>query len=728
MDYFVRPVESYRRNYNLIGTYVENQAFYLHKMSERPMDECVAYVKKSIGPGGRRELKIPAVGLLQRNKVGDREKVMMPLTALLQDIQSKREILSPSLTAYVNPDIHVSSLAKYIVANLKRRSDAKKKKFLAEMDGDTVLAAIYESAQTTLKIKNNSLSGAQCSPYTILWNKTAHSTLTSVCRCATSYGNANNERFLMGNRHYWSPDITRNNIVSMVYHTDISRVQATMERYGLQVPTHEQTMALVRRSTSPYWRSVRHLAEIEQLVSRLSDYERAAFLFTSNLYDLAEVNPDFVRNFLGRMSVKNPEPLDVSDEEALKIVKGMDADLEAYISMLCSVEMDGRSMKKVTEEDPLAVRVLAQNVKQAQAVLDDHGDFIQTFWVTDHLPPSIYHLPSIIRRTALVSDTDSTIFTVAHWADWYLGKPEFSPMALSVANTVVYFAGQTVRHIMASLAGNMGVHQKDIFRLAMKNEYFMPVFVMTGRAKHYFAYISAQEGNVFKKMKLDIKGVGLRNSNVPVALTAQSHALMRYLMDTVMNNDLISLQQVVRKVGQIEQSIVDAVGVGRFDVLKSMQIKTRESYKAEAKSSNFDHYVMWEEVFAPKYGSCPAPPYRAIKIPLNTKNAAAFKEWVASIKDRELAARLNTYYTERGKKEVGQLMLPEDVLNDKGIPEEVASVMDIRSTVAQLMEGFYITLECIGYMVRNDNNTRLAMDETELLSADWDRPEIELAA
>lgn len=725
MDHFIKPVQTYTRKTNLIETYIQDNALHLHLMTQEPLERCVEFVKQSIQPGGRRALRIPQVGLLMRNKYGDRERKVMPLTMLLADIEQKREILSPSLTAYTPPDVRESSLAKYIVANLEKRSHAKKQMFEATMAGDKVLEAIHEAAQTTLKIKNNSLSGAQCSPYTILWNKTAHSTLTSTCRCATSYGNANNERFLMGNRHYWSPDITRNNIISIIAHSDLDRIRDTMTHYGLSYPTSTQVMALIERSTRPYWRSQRHLAEIEELVNTLNDVQRAAFLFTSNLYDLALINPEFVRGLLGQLSSKITEPLE--DPEQVRTWMGqMDADLEAFVCMLCGDEMAGRSLKTVREEDPRTYGILAANVQRAAQVMAHYGQFIQTFWLTDHLPPSIYYLPSIIRKTVIVSDTDSTIFTVSYWADWYLGRQEYSPEAVAVANAVVYLAGQTVRHIMATLSGNMGVHQREIFRLAMKNEFFFPVFVLTGRAKHYFAYRSAQEGNVFDVPKMEIKGVGLRNSNVPVFLTQQSHALMRYLMDRVMANEKISLRRVLRKVAQIELGIIDSIKSGDFEVLRSMQIKTRESYKDTARYSNYDHYVLWESAFAPKYGNAPSPPYRAIKVPLNTTSPTRFKAWLDGMADRELAQRIQDFYQQRGRKDASQLLLPENILNDRGIPEEVMAVMDIRSTVAQLMEGFYIVLEGLGYYVRNDHNTRLAMDEEDLLSADWPYPEIEL--
>ena len=51
----------------------------------------------------------------------------------------------------------------------------------------------------------------------------------------------------------------------------------------------------------------------------------------------------------------------------------------------------------------------------------------------------------------------------------------------------------------------------------MKNEYKFDVFVPTQVAKHYYASIGCQEGNLYKAQEPEIKGVHLKSSNAPPA-------------------------------------------------------------------------------------------------------------------------------------------------------------------------------------------------------------------
>ena len=711
MKHFVNPPETYGRDYELIPTYVRDCATYLSKQTGRPVEECMEFVAHEISPTGDHPLVIPEALVLVKNRHGDRELTTVPFDQYLQSVFDNNEILAPTLAAYVHPDKKVSLLAQYISGNLANRKRAKKEMFAADMKGDKNLKAIKDAEQNTLKIKNNSLSGAHSSPHTILWNKSSHSTLTSGCRTATSYGNANNEKFLYGNRHYWAPDVVKANIISIINHSDYEKIEAAMSQFRLKHPTVEQTMACIKRSTDPYWRSPNQTAIIESLVKSLRPIERSAFVYTSDCYHLAECNPDFVRGLLTRMSTKPNQSLPL--EEAALWIGRMDDNLVAYVSMLCARELDGGTIKDAKErpEDYGKIAATAKNIIET---LDEYENFIRAFWVTDNIPASVFALPNIIRRGAITSDTDSTIFTVQYWTEWYVGKLDFSEQSMSVAATMVYFASQLIRHILATVSGNMGVAQKDITRLSMKNEYYFPVFVLTSRAKHYFAYIQAREGNVYKKLETEIKGVALRNSNVPPAIMKQAHALIRFIMDTIMKGQKIKIRDVLQNIANIEDGIRREVESGSYALLTKTSIKGMGSYK-DAGSSNYVHYNLWEEVFAPKYGHAPEPPYTAIKVSVAMDNPTKLKAWVDSFEDRALAERMSEWLTRNNRKNLTMLLLPEPVLAMTGVPKEVIKAVDIRGLIFQIMEAFYLILESLGVYMKNGNITRLVSDNGWLL-------------
>ena len=726
MKHFVRKPEEYRRDLNPIRDYSRNSAAYIQKMSGgRDASVVERFLKARLDPETGDSVKVPQVRVLVRGENGDRKDRLMRFDHFLDDVQAKRRIIAPTMTVYENPDVKKSILGEYLGNNLLLRKIAKKEKFEADMAGDKIRKAIKDAEQNTLKIKNNSMSGAHSSPHTILFNKSSHSTLTSTCRMATSYGNANNEKLLCGNRHYWSPNIVRENIISVINNTDLDAIERVAKQFHLRAPTVEETMAGIRRSTEPYWRHDGEMARIATLVQALDDRERMAFLFVGDFYHTAQINPEFAREFIQWMSTKATVPM-VNDVELRKSwIKQMCANTEAFISIVCMREINGRQFKDVAVDSD-EMGYICQTIKQVIETLDRYQPFIRAFWVTDNMPASVYWMPSIVRQGAITSDTDSTIFTVQYWPEWYHGRAQdFSDESIAVANTLVFFSAESIRHILALFSANLGANVKEIHRLSMKNEYYFPVFCLTSRAKHYFAWKMAQEGNVFKKMQPETKGVGLRSSNTPPSINAQCDNLEAWLMDEIMAGRKLKIRQVLRAVAKIENEISESIRRGQFELLSSQSIKTRETY-TNPESSNWLYSEMWEAVFAPKYGAAPPLPYVAIKVSLTTDNRTRFREWIRDMPDRELAARMQAWAESRNKKEMGTMFLPHSNLMDSGIPEELIPAANIRGLIALTMTPFYIVLETLGIFMKNKNNTRLVCDDAWLLAEDWPLPELDL--
>ena len=574
------------------------------------------------------------------------------------------------------------------------------------MKGDKIAAANADGVQNSLKIKNNSLSGAHVSQGTILYNKSSHSTLTSTCRAAASYGNANNEKFLMGNRHYWCPDAVIANIVSVINHANLKQLEAVMQRYNLHYPSTDEAMKVIQYSTELYWRSDSSLLSIRQLVHGLSSLERAAFIYVGDFYHLAKFNPDFVRGFLKELSSKATVPAENPDP----IVASMDGDLRAFVSMLCAHELQGQTIEDASErEDKTAYGIIAATIKNIEDTVTRYRDMIQVLWVSDTMPSDVALIPTIIRRSAITSDTDSTIFSVQFWTNWYVGKIDFSEESKAIMATMIYLASETIRHILAQLSANMGVARQHLSELQMKNEFAFPVFVPTSRAKHYFAYVSAQEGNVFKKMDVEIKGVALRSSAVPNIIMKKAKDLMLGIMDDVMAGKKISYREKLEYVASVERDIIRSIENRQFNYFSTSSIKTQDSYKTPY-SSNFLHYEMWEEVFANKYGHTEPPPYVVVKVPLDAGSPAKLKKWLKDMKDPAIADAMRAWLEKRQRKDVTMLLLPLTVLTVSGIPEEIVKGIDTRGLVSGLCESFYLILESLGLYYKNKQLTRLASD------------------
>ena len=706
-NHFVLPVDQYRRQIDMLKYAQEQKALYLSIMTGDDYDTCHQWVRTAEGKGGVVERKEPRVLALTRHTEGNREKETITFDQLLDDVKRRNMIMSPSMTVYYHPKEKKSILAKFININVKGRGKAKKEMFAAQRAGDKVLEAIKDGEQSSYKISNNSLSGAHNSKYTVLWLRSAHSTLTSICRTAAAYANANNEKLLHGNCHYYEPEVVLENIVSVIHQTDFVLLENLVTKYNLYIPTPADVLEDIKRSTQFYWGGEEAFKPIVALLERCTPLQLAAFTYTGNIHTLAKYNDQFFRNFISKLIEIDVSPIDNPDD----YFDGISSDMVSFIASLCAHLTKNREFKALKAEDYGVYCQVASTIRKTYAVFDEYQDLIKTLWRTTVTPANIASFTSSTRRAGVVSDTDSTIFTVQNWTEWYTGRLAVDRVSNAVRNTMVYFASQTIIHILAMMSANMGVARDQTHQLAMKNEFAFPVFGLTGRAKHYFALVSEREGLVYEKPKTEIKGADMKNSKAPANIQKAAQEFVEWAMDFIMRGEPIPIVPKLKEIADMERSIIKAIMEGDSTLLTKAEIKPAASYTAaNPASSPYGHYLMWEAVFAEKYGPAPNPPYLGLKLSLNADKPGLCKEWIASIEDREIADKLKAWMLANKKTNVGTAYVPMVNAQVHGLPKELVQVMDIRKLVYSTMSTFYLELESFGLYMHNEHLSRLYSD------------------
>ena len=703
VNLFRRDASAYKRNLDFFQQYVHQTATYLTKERSISYEQAREFVLQNLRKGGRFEFKDAVVEYLERESNGDRARKINGLSRYIGDAIRKARIIAPTLTVYLNPKTEIESLlAKYVDRNIKLRGIAKKLYFAAKAAKNKVVEGVKKIEQTGRKLDNNAISGAHVSASTPLANKTAHSTLTSTCRTTSGYGNANNEKFLAGNRHYYSYTAVINNITSIISNVDYDLIKKAMEHHRLSYPSVEQTVGVIERSAHLYWRDERYMAKVREYVAKLSDLERAAFCYVGDFWHLMQFNQEFVREFLTNLSRK------VVGEHADAIAL-INSAPEGYVNLahqLCAEETRGIGKDYAKIEGTQAASTLACTIENVDAVLSSYKPLIDAFWMTDNVPAGVAHFPSSVRRTALASDTDSTIFTVQDWVIWYSGRPGFDTQSMGVYYATVFLTSATITHVLATMSANIGVVEEKVFRIEMKSEFSFDVFVPTQLGKHYYAAISCQEGNVFSELDYEIKGAQLKNANVPRALIKEGEKMMKDIITTIMSEKKIKLGEYLARVADIEESIIAGIRRGEAVWFRNSSIKDAGSYAGEQEDSPYQHHFFWMEVFSHKYGEVGLPPYGTKKLSVTTDTPTKLNEWIKGIEDRDLAARLAGYLSKNQKRAMSTVYIPTDLLAANGIPAEIEKILDYEKVVTDLCGNFYILLETLGYYAMGEKKIR----------------------
>lgn len=694
---FLLDPSEYNRSLDPIGDWMKQSALYASKMLGRPYEQCLEHLRKKLKSKAIRP-KNPTVVYYQREDNGDKFKKTIPLHGYIQDVLQNGEILAPTFTTYLHPDVKKSLIVDFMDDNVRLRTKFKKMSQSYEASGVLALSKYYNQAQDGAKRDNNACSGGFVAEGVIISNKSAHSTLTSMTRSMSSLSNASNERLIEGNRHYHTVEITLNNLISIVKETDSDTIGEAVRHYGLRYPSVEDVMDCVRRSTTPYWSDRRHMRDIQDFVEKLTPEERASIVYTGDLYHLRVLNESFIRNLLTDLSQRGS---DTALEDPVGMIHSTDEAIVNFVHQICIsvVEGIGKDYSKISKEKQC---IVANTCKAVEAAVDKYRLLFKAFFLTKNSPATIATIPFMTRRSVVLSDTDSTMFSVDNWVLWYFGRMEYSDEEYAVGGAVSYIATQAIAHLLAIFSANMNVEKKRLFTLAMKPEYVFPVFAQTSVAKHYYTCMKVKEGNVYKSPKFEVKGVHLKDSSVPVNLIEAGSATMKSILDDIQKAKKISIYDKIMEVAGIEREIIDSLYRGEVKYLKRIRIKEASSYSQGPEQSNYAYYTLWERCFAPEHGSCAKPPYGAVRIPLDLDRRSKLSPWLESISGSQTGRFLAEWVKEKEVSGLSSIAIPIDHCVSKGVPEELKKAMDVRRIVLALTKAQRNVLESLGYFPKKD--------------------------
>lgn len=693
---FLRPREFYKRELNPVRDYVEQNGFYLHRMSGRDIKDCKQFIVGGLKNKLFPDVTNPVVDFYERNDFGDREVFSLSLTSYLKDVLDKKQVLAPTFTTYKPYKEEPSIVSEFMDENVVRRSAVKKEGQLAESEGKMALAMAKDNEQANMKTYNNSLSGALGSDGSVLANETGHNTLTSITRTLTSIGNALNERIISGNRQYRSPDVTLDNVIFLAQSCNAHEVQKCMDAYQLKYPSTQEVMAMIKRSTDFYWSDGRHMQDIEAFVETLSPLEKSAVMYTHDLYHVRELNPEFMRTFIANFSDANRE---FNIPDPIAYLKKAEPEIVNYAHQVIYTELAGKS-KDYSKIDPETVKHVANISSNIANCVSYYKPFIDAFFLGRVLPSGTAYIANMVRRTVVISDTDSTMFAVDEWVQWYFGKLTFQQEAFAVAGSIMFFATQCIAHCLAMFSANMGVDDRHLFRLSMKPEFVFPVFAQTSVAKHYFTFKLIKEGMVYAKPDPEIKGVHLKNSAAPQELVARAQTKMIELLQQVLAGELIDIDKELEHVADVEREILKSLLAGELIYFKRSRVKAKNAYTKGPLESPYQHHSFWQMAFAKTYTDISPPPYSVIKIPTTLDTPTATNAWVASIQNEDVKQGLTLWIKEHNKKKLPTVYLNADYVKAFGLPQEIIPIINTKKILLELTMTHRMILDSLGFGIK----------------------------
>lgn len=710
--------EAYNREYDFVNYAIQDYSNYISKLLRLPFDTAKAKVKEIFNNHEKLKLINPKVRYLERLDNGDRVPVVEPFSTYFKKIQDRKYILSPSMIAYASPEEEEAKLA---VSTAKRLALRKKEKNLQQdykALGDIPKFLFYNGSQTSRKISVNSISGATLSPHNAYYNPSAHTTMTSTCRITTAHANANNERLLGGNRHFDTIPKALENIINTCSLIDRSKLQKAIGEFNLHIPSVEEMMVAVLRSTRMYLMDPEGEREIYRLVKTLDPLERAGWCYSGDLYHVMKFNPSFMREWFDDAIAVD---FTIKVEDPKHVIKNMPSsmfELAAVISQELFIDRDivdekGKpktyTLKTLEEERPERYLAFAQTIISCVGAMHKRLSFINAFLKNDCAPAYVGYLPSMTRRVVLGSDTDSSMATGQHWTKWYTGEAKFDKIASKALAVVVYFSSETLVHYLAHFSANMNIPKQYLYRIAMKNEFMYTAYVRSTAAKHYYSNVKVCEGVVYPEEEFDVKGVQLIAGKLPKDMQKELQTLQQDILENIGAGRSVPVRKYAYKIASLEQQLIQELKAGHVDRLRFEKVKSEAEY-SDPGSQTWFYHDLWNNVFAGKYGEAPQPPYLGVSLTVGMKTKTKFMNWIESIDDPAMKLAVRNHWNKWSKKPgLERILLPLENVNKHGIPVEIQPALSTREIVLKTMQPFYLTMETIGAHVYRNKGENITL-------------------
>lgn len=600
------------------------------------------------------------------------------------------DLISPSGSFYCQHEKKTGATIQMLLDKLKQRKYHKKMMLKYKAIGDSVNEMIQTYLQTLIKIFVNSLPGNYGSKFSIFYDKGNYNAITSAGRALISYANTCIEHVLGGNFGWFSLDQLVNHITIHLEHIDKERVRTTLNNHGMRWVTKEELFEFYKKELLIYHR-YKDFSRIWDEVVKMSDEEVQYFWYYQNLRHVIMENDSVFRPFLNNMfdSSKIPTDPNVKPDDLFNLEGALVTMVNvAFNSEVASGDPDIQVYDLPKRMPDKAIRFvsIANCVKKE---LDKFQDILSTFIYTPLCVPDVLNRKFMIRNSSVVSDTDSVIFTVKDWVDWYTHDIyKLTTETYHIACLMIYWIQLAVAHVLKIYSIAHGAKGDRVYDMAMKNEFLYPTMCEADIKKTYAGICKVQEGVILDPPVDDIKGVQLKGSTMVKEATefANNFIVNDLLLGSL--NGKISGHDLIKKVMDFEKVIYNDIMSGSTKWCEPLSIKTKEDY-ANPTSQNYFYYMAWKEIFADKYGDFMLP-NKTHAVPIAPPTPGYFEE--LRKKNRKIADKFENFIKKYGKTPSKFVVNP----NLNKIPEELIPLVQTRDLISSNINPCRLILRQVG--------------------------------
>lgn len=612
--------------------------------------------------------------------------------------KNNQRIFSPSGSVYYPASVKKSVMYDFIDHYLVARKIHKKAMLRAEEAGNTLLAQIENYAQSTVKIRVNSVTGGTGSQYSFCYHKPSFNSVTSLSRNMIMNAYAFVERFLIGNFFFPSFDSLLNYIAVIGQKCPSEEVvDAFMRKFELYEPSPDDVFKLFNGYLSMYSNEY-DPATLRLLITGIPQHKITFLFYANNFHLLATLNKNVMLKYA--KEVFNEDCVDYSDIDTIspKDLFECDGDLLIVLNTHYAKLLGDVSIHDAPKTAPELAKKLVCIARYMQSKVNTLLSIAEFFCNHKTTIDNVAMHKTMYRKVVTNSDTDSVIFTTKDWVEWYTGSYNFTQEAFDIDTLITFLLSKSVEWLMYTMSEQRGATGDDLYAMKMKNEFLYPVLMSCTIPKHYAGPITMREGHVLAKPTFDLKGVSFRGSAMQKVTLDYAENFIKDIIKSIYDPEHperigeVDVNAFIKKAIDYEIHILRSLRRGETSYLSVDPVKMRSEY-AKPESSIYFNYECWCGVFQDKYGEIQIPTKCHI-VPLDPTGmlSESYLNWLNE-HHKDIAIKLKAFIAKTDCKKISRMPI-NPVLNK--IPDELIPLVDAKSIAFKNCSPLYLALESLG--------------------------------
>jgi hypothetical protein len=296
------------------------------------------------------------------------------------------------------------------------------------------------------------------------------------------------------------------------------------------------------------------------------------------------------------------------------------------------------------------------------------------------------------RKTVLVVDTDSNFLMLDPFYKYFLKQfPDSVDTSddgkVSIVNIATFFLAKVIEKVYWNMTKELNVPQDKRPIINMKNEFFYKRLMLTRNKKSYAGELIMQEGHMYEKPKMDIKGLAIRKVSVNKNVRDYFTEMLEH---KILSSEEINLGEIFGTFMSLQKTIENSLKRGEVTYTQPGKVNEIESYKNPYTMMSVRGSIIWNALYPEREIVLPT------KVNLIKLNISSLEDIAGKIPMREYAIIKETIFDNENlaKYGFGILALPKSA---NQLPDWIVPFIDIDTMVNDHVKSGIIMLESLGF-------------------------------